>query len=72
MATLFALAGWRLNRKLGVALFLYLVVVLIGSIHLGWHYGLDGYASILGAYAIWRLVGALQRRSAKATGSATV
>ncbi|MFZ5608166.1 MAG: phosphatase PAP2 family protein [Pseudomonadota bacterium] len=56
-ATLMALAAWRIFVWLGVAMTLYAAVILIGSVHLGWHYALDGYVSIALAIAIWKLVG---------------
>jgi hypothetical protein len=42
---------------------LYAGVVLVGSVHLGWHYAVDGYLSIVGALAIWVGVGAVQARA---------
>lgn len=35
----------------------YLAVILIGSVHLGWHYAIDGYAGLLGAWVLWRFAG---------------
>jgi hypothetical protein len=32
-------------------------VILVGSVHLGWHYALDGYVAIIFAWIIWRAVG---------------
>jgi hypothetical protein len=32
-------------------------VILLGSVHLGWHYLSDGLISIAGAWALWRIVG---------------
>jgi hypothetical protein len=63
IGTLFALTCWRINRKLGTAMALYAVVIMIGSVHLGWHYALDGYAGALGAGAIWWVVGRCLGRS---------
>lgn len=57
MATLFALAGRHLSLWLGRMLMLYGVVIFIGSIHLGWHYAVDGYASVIGTVLLWSLVG---------------
>jgi hypothetical protein len=57
MPVLFALAGWRFDRRLGMALATYAFAVLLGSVHLGWHYAIDGYASALGVMLLWNLAG---------------
>ncbi len=62
IATLLALFGWHHSRIAGTALTAYAVAVLIGSVHLGWHYAVDGYAGALGAWLIWWLVGRWQER----------
>jgi hypothetical protein len=62
MATLFALLGWRTSRRLGILLTAFLVCIMIGSIHLGWHYALDGYVSLVCTIAIWHVTGWLVRR----------
>jgi membrane-associated phospholipid phosphatase len=65
LATLFALVCWRTKRWLGIVMSIYAVLIMIGSVHLGWHYAIDGYAGIGGMIAIWRLVGwALARHGA--------
>ncbi|WP_052954679.1 phosphatase PAP2 family protein [Microvirga vignae] len=61
MSTLFALAAWRINRWVGVVLTLFWGVVLVGSVHLGWHYALDGYVSTACMLAIWFGAGRLHR-----------
>jgi hypothetical protein len=58
-AVLLALFGWHYSRKAGIALTLYAFVIMIGSVHLGWHYALDGYVGALGAVFIWWMVGRL-------------
>lgn len=63
VAVLMALFGWQHSRPAGIALTVYAVVVFIGSIHLAWHYALDGYAGALGAWLIWWLVGRWQAAS---------
>lgn len=47
-----------LNRIAGLAGFAYVAVILVSSVLLGWHYAVDGYASIL---VVWLLHGALKR-----------
>ena len=44
------------------------VVILIGSVHLAYHYAVDGYFSILGTMAIWMVSGVLARRMAGTSG----
>ena len=62
VAVLFVLLGRRTSPWLGWVFAAYAAVILVGSIHLGWHYAIDGYASIVGALAIWAGVGALLSR----------
>lgn len=57
--TLLALMGWRVHRWLGVALTAFLLLVMLASVHLGWHYAVDAYAGALGAALIWWAVGRL-------------
>ena len=54
---LFALLGWRHHRLLGWALTMFAILIMLGSVHLGWHYALDGYLAIPIVWAIWRLSG---------------
>ena len=61
VAVLLALVGWQANRGLGIFLSLYAFMILIGSVHLGWHYAIDGYASIIGTFVIWKFSGYLVR-----------
>lgn len=61
MATLAAVAGFCLSRTLGWIGLAYLALTLASSVHLGWHYAVDGYASILGALLIWFALAPLSR-----------
>ena len=45
------------RRALTICGWGFFAVILLGSVHLGWHYAVDGYISIAGAWAIWRAVG---------------
>ena len=56
-AVLFALVAWRASCALGIVFTAYAVAVMIGSVHLAWHYALDGYVSIVLTYLIWRVAG---------------
>lgn len=62
LAVLFALAAWRINRVLGVVFAIYAVAIWIGSIHLGWHYAVDGIAAAILTVAIWRICGRIADR----------
>jgi hypothetical protein len=56
-AVLFALAAFRVNRTAGICFAVYAAVILIGSVHLAWHYAVDGYAAIALALACWWVAG---------------
>ena len=55
VSVLMACASWHLNRKAGWLLTIYAALIWIGSVHLGWHYALDGIVAIGATLAIWRL-----------------
>ncbi len=57
LAVLFAIAGYRIHRLIGHALAVYAALIFIGSIVLGWHYALDGYAGLILAIGMWKLAG---------------
>ncbi len=57
MVFLFALLGWRSGTVPGIVLTAYAVVIFIGSVHLGWHYAIDGYLGIAGTWLIWKFAG---------------
>ncbi len=61
-AILFALAGWQINRKLGIGLFIFAGMIFLGSIQLAWHYAIDGYAGIAIALIAWWVSGILARK----------
>jgi hypothetical protein len=54
---LLALVARRNHPTLALVLWVYTGIVLIGSVNLGWHYAVDGYAGILGAIACWWVAG---------------
>src|SRR4028118_2299777 len=57
LAALFALAAFQLNRTAGIAVSIYAAVIWVGSIHLGWHYALDGLVAFGLTYGIWIVCG---------------
>lgn len=70
IATLMALAAFRIRRWLGWVMVGYAAIIQIGSVHLGWHYALDGYLSVLLTILLWRLAGWMVARAAgPATGN---
>jgi hypothetical protein len=56
------LLGRAFGRRLAALGGLFAGVILVGSVHLGWHYAIDGYAAILATWFIWRGVGWLLAR----------
>ena len=68
MVFLFALVGWRSGPVAGIALTAYAVIIFIGSVHLGWHYAIDGYLGIAGVWLIWKFAGFVLGRPAPAPG----
>jgi hypothetical protein len=68
IVTLCALFAWQCGRKLGWAMTAYAAVIFLASVHLGWHYAVDGYVSILATLAIWHAVGYALRRSGRSAG----
>ena len=57
IAMLNAILGWKLSRLWGALATVYLAAILLGSVHLGWHYAVDGYFSMIAVSVIWVLVG---------------
>jgi PAP2 superfamily len=61
MCVLFALGGMRLSRRLGWAMWAYAVLIWVGSVHLGWHYALDGVVAAAVTVGIWAASGVVTR-----------
>ena len=59
---LVACFAWSVSRALGVFAAGATGVMFVGSVSLGWHYGIDGYAGALFAVIIWIVVGRLESR----------
>lgn len=67
-ATLFVLAARRLGRAALAAALAYWAAILAGSVVLGWHYAVDGYAGTLLALAVWRVTGLADARARATRG----
>lgn len=63
LAFLFFLAVRRLSKLAGVLFGLFFVAVLVGSVHLAYHYAVDGYVSVAATWILWVLAGRYVRRS---------
>lgn len=69
-AMLFVLLATRVHRLLVWPAVAFCAVTLLGSVHLGWHYAVDGYFAIAATVLIWKIVGwALGRSSQARTGA---
>ncbi|WP_279480617.1 phosphatase PAP2 family protein [Aureimonas sp. SK2] len=79
MALLMVLASWKLHPLARAVFGVHAILVFLGSIHLGWHYAVDAYASFALTLAIWfglgplfdrwdRLVAERRDRSIRSTG----
>lgn len=61
LPVLYALAGWRVHRGVGIAFTAYALLIFIGSVHLGWHYAVDGYVSAVLVAGLWWVSGRISR-----------
>lgn len=57
VAALLYFSGRQVSKYIGWGMLVFLVLIEIGSVHLGWHYAVDGYVSILLTWIVWRLCG---------------
>jgi hypothetical protein len=58
----FVLLGQAYDRRLALAGWVFTLLILIGSVHLGWHYAIDGYVAIIATWLLWHGVGWLLDR----------
>ena len=62
MATLVALSAARISRAAAVIGFGFLLITVVGSVHLAPHYAVDGYVSIAVTLVLWPVAARLARR----------
>lgn len=62
VAFLFFLAVRQVSRRAGMFFGAFCLIVMIGSVHLAYHYAVDGYVSIAATLLIWMAAGAWARR----------
>ncbi|KIP79783.1 membrane protein [Vibrio harveyi] len=62
IAVLLALSIYRLNRFAGYLAYAFAIMIQVGSVHLGWHYAIDGYLGALLTVMLWKGVGWLLQR----------
>lgn len=58
ITVLYALSLARASRSMRIAAWTFVALIFIGSIHLGWHYAIDGIGAGLMAWGIWVAAGA--------------
>jgi len=54
-STIFMLAAYRINKKFGHVMLAFLMCIILGSVHLAWHYAVDAYLGIIIAVILWKL-----------------
>lgn len=61
-ALLFWLLARELKNKYERLFMIFFILIVLGSIYLGWHYAVDGYLSMITTYAIWKISGCAARK----------
>jgi hypothetical protein len=61
IAVLIFIATLKINRWLACVTGLFALLILVGSVQLGWHYAIDGYLGIGVAFLSWSLAGPIAR-----------
>ena len=59
MAMLFWLAIRRVSQRAGQFFFVFLILIWIGSVHLAYHYAVDGLVSVIATAFVWKLATAI-------------
>lgn len=64
MATLVCLALCHMKPRYAAYGVPYLMLIMLGSVVLGWHYAVDGYASVILVVSLWAMVANLRKAQA--------
>lgn len=56
-AMIFWLLARELKNKYTRLFLIFFVLIVLGSVYLGWHYAVDGYLAMILTYAIWQITG---------------
>ncbi|MBE9557966.1 MAG: phosphatase PAP2 family protein [Proteobacteria bacterium] len=62
-AVLAALLAWRSGKVARIGMIFFVIMIFLGSIHLAWHYAIDGYVAAAMAVMIWKATAPLARRA---------
>lgn len=62
-AVLTVLLVWRSGAVARIGIVFFATAIFLGSIHLAWHYAIDGYVAAVMALAIWKTTAPLARRA---------
>ncbi len=62
IAVLMAIYGFHYRRWAGVLLLIFALLIQLGSVELGWHYAIDGYAGAIIAIGCWMISARLAER----------
>ena len=61
VALLLVLLARSYGRRFAWLAGIFLGVIMVGAVHLGWHYALDGYVGLIGGWLAWIVAGWLVR-----------
>ncbi len=59
IACVMAFGASAVSRFWGIVTWVFAAIIMIGSVSLGWHYAVDGYASLLAVAVLWFVSGKL-------------
>ena len=48
---------YRINRFIGVIAYIYSFIIFVGSVHLAWHYAVDGIVALVLGVMTWTVSG---------------